>query len=285
MSNLFQFSINSIAILSIGHYDSDALPPISLALLIFNLSGACVANGIGGAFETWGIWSKDDSKSFGSLLNLSIFISFLYAITISIAWIFGCEPMLLFLGQDPFVAYQAKWFLIYLIPALYAIFATELLKRFLTINQLASGLFYIALLGVAISILGQGLLVWLDICSIGIYGSSLAISLTFIVMAIVLFSISFWNTTSRSNLSFPCMDDFEWKIIGKFTGLAISNSIMVFSEWIAFESISLSAGILGAKYLSAQTILIHIDSVLYMIPLGLGGAATVRIGTYMGRGD
>ena len=44
-TNFLQFSITSMAILATGHHDALELPALSLAMLVFNLTGACAAQG------------------------------------------------------------------------------------------------------------------------------------------------------------------------------------------------------------------------------------------------
>ena len=64
--------------------------------------------------------------------------------------------------------------------------------------------------------------------------------------------------------------------------LAVPGTLMIVSEWIAYEAVALAAGLLGTTSLAAQTIAINTDSLLFMIPMGISVATSTRIGNLLG---
>ena len=52
VTNLLQFSITSISVLSLGHINTESLAAISLASLFVNTTGTCIAQGIASALDT-----------------------------------------------------------------------------------------------------------------------------------------------------------------------------------------------------------------------------------------
>ena len=57
--------------------------------------------------------------------------------------------------------------------------------------------------------------------------------------------------------------------IGAFMALAIPGTAMICLEWWCFEIMILMAGYIGVDITAAQIIVYNINSILFMIPLGM----------------
>ena len=236
---------------------------------------------------------QGDQDGIEHVLVLACAVSTFAFVAITAFWVFASRPLLLMLGQEAVVAEHASMFLLCLTPALLGIFLTELLKRVLVVLQSAGYLFQVGVFGVCVSLMAQGVFVWGQLFQTGAYASCVAVSFTYICMTVYLIVLLCWICTctftheSKVRIKWPhsMKDSFTLKKVYQFAGLTVSTSVMVFCEWIAFEAISLSAGMLGSTYLSAQPILIHIDSILFMIPMGIAGASGVYIAGLIGQGE
>ena len=69
---------------------------------------------------------------------------------------------------------------------------------------------------------------------------------------------------------------------GIFSQLALMGFIMVGTEWLAFEIITIVAGQLGTISLAAQSVIATSDQLFTTIPFGLGVAASNRVGNLLG---
>jgi multidrug resistance protein, MATE family len=69
---------------------------------------------------------------------------------------------------------------------------------------------------------------------------------------------------------------------GIFIQLALMGFLMVGTEWLAFEIITIEAGRLGTIPLAAQSVIATTDQLLNTIPFGLGVAASNRVGNLLG---
>jgi multidrug resistance protein, MATE family len=67
-----------------------------------------------------------------------------------------------------------------------------------------------------------------------------------------------------------------------FIQLALMGVLMVGTEWLAFEIITIVAGSLGTIPLAAQSVIATTDQLLNTIPFGLGVAASNRVGNLLG---
>ena len=57
---------------------------------------------------------------------------------------------------------------------------------------------------------------------------------------------------------------------------------MLCSEWWSFEILTLIASRLGTAEVSAQTIIIQVASLAYMIPLGISVSTSSLVGNFIG---
>ena len=69
---------------------------------------------------------------------------------------------------------------------------------------------------------------------------------------------------------------------GIFSQLALMGFVMVGTEWLAFEIITIVAGQLGTISLAAQSVIATSDQLFTTIPFGLGVAASNRVGNLLG---
>ncbi|KAH9583253.1 hypothetical protein MS3_00007714 [Schistosoma haematobium] len=74
----------------------------------------------------------------------------------------------------------------------------------------------------------------------------------------------------------------NWSIFFK---LGIPGVLMVALEEWCFEMMTLMAGTLGSVTLGAQAIVFQIQSIIYMVPLGLFTAVNIRVGQRLGAFD
>ncbi|RBP04171.1 MATE family multidrug resistance protein [Roseiarcus fermentans] len=121
--------------------------------------------------------------------------------------------------------------------------------------------------------------------ALGIAGSGLATTLSQTLMLILLVGFSLIDPRMRRLALFSppwrfARDEFValWRL-----GLPIGATIA--AEVGVFAAATLAMGLIGPATLEAHTIALQIASLAFMVPLGLGQAATVRIGRAYGARD
>ncbi|EEY63404.1 Multidrug/Oligosaccharidyl-lipid/Polysaccharide (MOP) Flippase Superfamily [Phytophthora infestans T30-4] len=72
--------------------------------------------------------------------------------------------------------------------------------------------------------------------------------------------------------------------VGLFMRLGIPGCLMMTMEWVAFELLTLMAGVLpnAVVSMSAHSVLVSINSIIYMIFAGLAVAVNIRVGNCLG---
>jgi len=77
----------------------------------------------------------------------------------------------------------------------------------------------------------------------------------------------------------------HWPIIKNLLGLGLPIGISIFSEVMMFATMALLIATFGTVAIAAHEVAVNISGILYMGPLSLGMALTIRVGTRMGEGS
>jgi MATE family multidrug resistance protein len=77
----------------------------------------------------------------------------------------------------------------------------------------------------------------------------------------------------------------DWPLMRELVGIGAPISFSLLMEYGLFSSAALLMGLIGTTALAAHQVALQVTAVLFMIPLGIGMAATVRVGHAFGRND
>ncbi|XP_012872017.1 PREDICTED: multidrug and toxin extrusion protein 1-like isoform X1 [Dipodomys ordii] len=119
--------------------------------------------------------------------------------------------------------------------------------------------------------------------NLGVMGSALANTIAQFTLALLLFLYILWRKLHQATWggwSIECLQDWA-----SFLHLAIPSMLMLCIEWWAYEIGSFLSGILGMVELGAQSIVYELAVIVYMIPIGISVAASVRVGNALGAGN
>ena len=118
--------------------------------------------------------------------------------------------------------------------------------------------------------------------ALGIIGSGIATTLSQTLMFLILLSVSLVEPRLERIRPFA----LPWRpSLGEFAALwrlGLPMGAMILAEVGVFSAASLAIGLIGRAALEAHTAALQIISIAFMVPLGLGQAATVRVGLAYG---
>lgn len=228
----------------------------------------------------------------------------LIAAAIAMVLMWNAEPFLVWIGTDPELTPRTGGFLKAIslgmpFVCLYHVlrFTSEGVGRTLP-------LIAIAVLGVAGNILGNWVFMWgnLGAPRLGATGCGLATAISFTLMFFALrwhlrthayyAPFALWRKSgSESDFS----STFFWRELGEtwidgakqreLFALGAPIGVMVFMESSLFAAAALMLGTLGAEIVAGHQIALNWAAFMFMVPLGLGLAATIRVGHALGAGD
>ncbi|MCI0916326.1 MATE family efflux transporter [Pseudomonas stutzeri] len=110
---------------------------------------------------------------------------------------------------------------------------------------------------------------------------------TALVMAFMLLAMLFWVRRAeyyQPSQLFARFDWPQWSVLSHLLSVGVPIGIAVFAEASIFSVIALLIGALGATVVAGHQIALNFTSLIFMIPLSLGMAITIRIGQALGRG-
>ncbi|XP_065754145.1 multidrug and toxin extrusion protein 2-like [Phocoena phocoena] len=282
LAQLLIFLISLVSSVFCGHLGKVELDAVTLAVSVVNVAGISIGTGLASACDTLMSQSfgAKNLKRVGIVLQRSILVLMLCCFPCW-ALLLNTESLLLFLKQDPEVSRIAQIYVMILIPSLPATFLFQLQAKYL---QSQGIILPQVVTGIAANILNVGvnalLLYALDF---GVAGSAWANTTSQFSLSALLFLYVWWkkiHVHTWGGWTRDCLQ--EW---GSFIQLAIPSMFMVCIEWWTFEVGTFLAGLMSVTELGAQAVIYVLASVAYMVPLGLGVAASVRVGSALGAGD
>nr|XP_051680366.1 multidrug and toxin extrusion protein 2 isoform X3 [Oryctolagus cuniculus] len=265
-----------------GHLGKVELASVTLGVAFVNVCGVSVGAGLSSACDTLMSQSfgSPNKKHVGVILQRGSLILLLCCLPCW-ALFLNTQHILLLFRQDPAVSRLTQDYAMIFIPGLPAIFLYSLLAKYLQNQgivwpQVLSGVVGNCVNGVANYAL-------VSVLNLGVRGSAYANTISQFVQAAFLFLhivLKKLHLETWEGWSSQCLRDW-----GPFLSLAIPSMLMMCVEWWAYEIGSFLMGLLGVVDLSGQAIIYEVATVVYMIPMGLGMAVCVRVGTALGAAD
>jgi multidrug resistance protein, MATE family len=232
------------------------------------------------------IGAGQDKDALRRATHQALISAVFFAIVVWIALI-GAGPFLLAIGEPEDVARDAavylKGFQWGLAPGLIYYVARSV---FAALERPRPALIA-GLVAVAFNVLANYALVFgnLGMPALGIIGSGFATTLSQTLMCVLLLATSLIDPRMRALRLFAP----PWRLAGTDLAalwrLGLPIGAMIVAEVGVFAAATLAMGRFGATAIEAHTIALQVASVAFMVPLGLGQAATVRVGLAYGAGD
>ncbi|MDV2991230.1 MAG: Multidrug resistance protein MdtK [Chroococcidiopsis sp. SAG 2025] len=119
----------------------------------------------------------------------------------------------------------------------------------------------------------------------GLAGLALASALTFWLMFLALAIYIFRHPKLRQYRIFQEIYRLRPKIIGELLWLGAPIGVATALEYGLFNIVTFLMGTLGTDVLAAHQIVLQTTIVIYMVPLGMSYATTVRVGQWFGQLD
>ena len=197
------------------------------------------------------------------------------------------EAVLLALGQAPTAAKLAQQYLFGLawgiLPALWFI----AIRGFMSAVNRPEPVLWITLAAIpANALLVYPLLYgkW-GFPELGLFGAGLATSM----VNLGTFLAGLWFTARRRPFRkyhvLGRIWRIDWPLMGKLVVIGAPISMAFLLEYGLFGAAGLLMGLISTSALAAHQIALQVAAILFMVPFGIGMAATVRVGHAIGRGD
>lgn len=204
-------------------------------------------------------------------------------------WLFlwQAEAILRAMGQDPALSRAAASYVHTLQWGLLPFFFYLVLRGFVAALQRPFTASVVVLIAVAFNALANWCLMFgaLGFPALGLPGSGLATSLSSLFMFVGMAVVVMRDRRFRRFRLFGRFWVPDWQRFRAFWKLGLPIGTTLAFEVVIFNGAAMLMGLIGPTSLAAHAIAIQIASLTFMVPMGIGQAATVRVGRAFGAGD
>lgn len=279
-----QYSLFMTSLLCVGHLGKIELGAVSLGTMTVSITGVAFVQGMSTCLDTL------CSQAFGAGRPDLVGLYFQKGVLLILL---GLSPiMLLWFRSDMFLGFivandedsdqlvhMAAQYMRVMILAMPGFTLFECGKRFLQSQGIFHASTIVLVVCAPLNVVLTYTMVWNKYIGIGFLGAPYAVSMTNTLMALLLLSyVVFVNGRQ-------CWNGFTWRAFhnwGNLIRLAIPGLVMVESEFLAYEVMTLAASYLGTNELAAQTIMSSVTALVYEIPFAVGCAVSTRIAIFIG---
>ena len=219
-------------------------------------------------------------------LRTGLWAALLISLPIMAFPIFG-EQILLFLGQAPATAHLAQHNLLGLMWGILPSLWFLAIRGFMSAVNRPEPIMWITLVAIPANALLVYLLIhgeW-GLPRLELFGAGLATALVYSGS----FLASLWFATRRPPFrKYHVLGHIwraDWRLMRQLFIVGAPISLAFLMEYGLFGAAALLMGLIGTSALAAHQITLQVTAILFMVPFGIGMAATVRVGHAVGRND
>jgi MATE family multidrug resistance protein len=233
------------------------------------------------------LYGSGDLPIAGRYVRQAFWLSQLLGLSIAaMAWLLA-RPVLTYIGIDPgfrdsTIAYVQAIMLG--MPAM----GVFLVCRFTTeaIGE-TRPIMYASLLSLACNVFGNWVFMYgnLGVPAMGAAGCGLASAISIWLMTIVLALHIKRGWLYKPLRIFEKFSPPRWPEIREILGLGLPIAVTITAESGLFSAVAILTGTISAQIAAAHQIAINFAATMFMIPLALSSATTVRVGQALGAGD
>ncbi|MFO1035273.1 MAG: MATE family efflux transporter [Geminicoccaceae bacterium] len=286
LAQLGLIAINTTDVLLLGWLGAVPLAAASLGLGLFHV---CLLFGIGVVQAASPLLASAAGArrplEIRRVAQQSLWLALAVALPL-MAILWWIRPVLALLGQDENLLPHTELFTRILLLAMPGALGFVALRCFTTAFSDTRPILVVSAIAIPLNaLLGWSLIFgYAGLPALGVAGAALASVLTNSFMFVVMLV---WSTRGRYR-RFRLLAGIQRRDGATFLkllrlGLPIGGALLL--EVGVFASSTLLAGILGTAQLAAHQVTLQVASFFFMLPLGVGMAATIRVGLAQGRAD
>jgi multidrug resistance protein, MATE family len=289
LTNMAQTAMTATDIMMLGWHGADSLAAGALGV---NLYYAFMISGLGVVSAVAPMLAKEIGENRFAVRELrrtvrqGLWIAAMLALPL---WIIlsNATGLLLGIGQEPRLATLAGDYVFLLQWGLLPFYGYIVLRSFISALERPGWALIIGVLAVGFNALANYGLIFgnFGLPEMGIKGSGLATSLSSLFMFAGLALVLLFDRKFRRYRLFGRFWRSDWPRFWQVWKLGIPIGAILLFEVVFFTGAALVMGLIDQPSIAAYQIAIQIASIAFMVPLGMGQAATVRVGIAYGAGD
>ena len=225
---------------------------------------------------------RDVRRSFRQACWVSICISLAVW---AVLW--DAESIIALLGQQPALARDAELFLHGYMWSILPFLLFQAMRNFLSALERPTWIFIVSALGIVLNAIVSWALIFgrLGLPELGIFGGGLGSSIVWTCLTVALGIVIATDRTFRRFHLFGRFWRADWPRFRHIWRLGLPIGLTMAFEGAVFGAAAYLMGLIDAESIAAHAVALQIAALSFMVPLGLGQAATVRVGRAVGRQD
>ncbi|KAG6705682.1 hypothetical protein I3842_07G191900 [Carya illinoinensis] len=281
--NLLVNGLQVISIMFVGHLGELALAGASMASSFASVTGFSLLIGMACALDTFcgQSYGAKQYHMLGVHMQRAMLVLLLVCIPLALIWA-NAGHILVFLGQDPEISAEAGLYARFMIPCIFAFAILQCHVRFLKTQSKVAPM----VVSTGATTLSHILICWILVfkSGLGSKGAALANAISYWINALSL--IIYIRISPSCKKTWNGFSKEAFRGILEFLKLSIPSAVMICFEIWSFEMMVLLSGLLPNPKLETSVLAISLNtcSLVYMIPLGLNGAASTRVSNELGAG-
>lgn len=287
--NLAQAGLGATDVLMIAWLGPD---PLAASALGANLFFICYMGGLGLISAISAMIAAERGRNPHSVREVrrSFRQGLWWALAISApVWValWNAEAILVLLGQEPGLSAAAGEYLRWKQWALFPMLCFVALRFFLAGMARPTLALYVSVAAIGVNALGNYALIFgnLGFPALGLVGAGLATTGTAFFMALALAALARADRRIRRYRLFGRFWRPDWARFFELWRLGAPISATILFEVTIFSAALLLMGLISADALAAHAVAVQVSALAFMVPLGVGQAATVRVGFAFGARD
>jgi len=227
---------------------------------------------------------EGDDVTLRRSVRMGLWAVFIFAaLSMPILWF--ATPIFLAVGQEPVLSVLAGEYLQIAQWALIFGLAHSVLRSYLSAMELTAIVLWASIAGLVLNAVLDYVLIFgaFGVPQMGIRGAAVATLGVHVLILAILAVYAARHHVLRQLTLFQRFWRADWGMLREIIRLGWPISLTLLAEVSLFSLSSIMLGWIGTVELAAHGIALQIISVLFMIPLGLAFAATVRVGRAAGR--
>ena len=287
LSELGWMSMGVVDTIMVGHVSPAAMGAVSVGGVLF-YTVAVVGTGVLLGLDTLvsqAFGSGDVADCHHSLIQAVYLSAPLSLVLMGIVWLF--PAFLRSFGIDPAVLHEVVPFLRALVWSTFPLLLYFAFRRYLQGMNLVKPVMYALISANLMNLAGDWILVFghFGAPAMGAEGAGWSTCISRFYMASALLAYILYHDRRYGTGLWKTALAADTARMGKLIRLGLPAAMQMVFEVGVFALATTLIGRLGADVLAAHQVAMNLVSVTFMVPLGIGAAAAVRVGQALGRGD
>jgi MATE family multidrug resistance protein len=289
LTQLAQMAIMTTDVIMLSHLNKAALASAGLGNTVFYFAWligcgpvAAVAPMIA---HTLGA-NPDDRAGVRASVRMGFWSVLITSVPL-VGFLLFTKQILLLLGQRPELAAGSAAFVSALCWGLPFSLAFQVLRGFSTALSRPNASLWVMATGIAFNACADYTLIFghFGAPKLGLIGSGLASASSYAFSFVAMLGVMFLMPDLREYRIFRRFQRPHWDTLWEIMRLGIPIGATMILEAMFFNAATLIMGTFGTVSVAAHMIAINVPSITFMVPLGIGLAATVRVGLAAGAAD